>query len=181
MTGARRLGTRTEGDAMPPLTSIALDVPALDLVMQWGRCGVIADFLADYLACSFSRREVARSVLSTVANELVENAGRFAGDKRGGVRLFARHRGEHVEIGSENRAAPRHVAVLEGLFAALDRESPEVLFARRIESGERGGLGLLILAKDYGSLGATLGDPDADGLASVTIVAALDVAQVEQG
>ncbi len=181
MNGVRLLGTLAAAeDAAPPLSAIALDVPALDLVMQWGRCGVIADFLADYLSYSFARQEVARSVLSTVANELVENAGKFAGDKRESVRFLARHRGERVEIVSENRASPRHVAVLEALFAALDRERPDALFARRIESGERGGLGLLILAKDYASLGASLGAPDADGLVPVTIVAALDAEQVEQ-
>ena len=53
----------------------------IDLVREWSRCGQTADYMARYLAYDFADRETAASVLSTVINELVENAAKFSTDK----------------------------------------------------------------------------------------------------
>lgn len=164
----------------PPLVSTEVRIVALDLVVQWRRCGRTADYLADYLADAFDDADSARSVLATAINEIVENAAKFTGDKRRTVTVSARHHGDTVEIVATNHAEARHVRALETFFQDLEREGAGPLFVRRIESAERGGVGLLILARDYGAtLGAELGPPDGDGLVPVTIHAALPAEEVQ--
>lgn len=152
------------------LTSLVLEVPALDMVVQWRRCGVVADYIAEYLALSFEEPAYAQSVLSTVANELVENAVRFSSEKARPIRVEARHRGEVVELLVSNLAAQQHVRGLETLFDDLARGDLTSVFRERVEAGTRGGLGLLILAKDYGAvLVATLDPEEAPDRTPVTI------------
>ena len=50
----RTSGVFEEGTA-PPLTSPSIAMPAMDFVVQWNRCGITADYLADYLAYAFER------------------------------------------------------------------------------------------------------------------------------
>jgi hypothetical protein len=151
------------------LTSLVLEVPALDMVVQWRRCGVVADYVAEYLALSFEQPSYAQSVLSTVTNELVENAVRFSADKARPIRVEAHHRGEVVELLVSNLAAESHILGLEALFADLARGDLTSVFRERVEARTRGGLGLLILAKDYGAvLGAMLA-PEQEARTQITM------------
>src|SRR5688500_12769974 len=140
------------------------------MVVQWRRCGVVADYIAEYLALSFEQPSHAQSVLSTVANELVENAVRFSAEKARPIRVEARHRGEVVELLVSNMAAKNHIRGLEALFADLGRGDLMSVFRERVEARTRGGLGLLILAKDYGAvLGAMLAPDEEEDRTPVTI------------
>ncbi|HEU5074107.1 MAG TPA: hypothetical protein VFU02_08035, partial [Polyangiaceae bacterium] len=103
-------------------------------------------------------------------NELVENAVRFSSEKARSIRIEARHRGEVVELLVSNLAAQEHVRGLEALFYDLDRGDLTAVFRERVEARTRGGLGLLILAKDYGAvLGAMLAPEEAQDRTPVTI------------
>ena len=55
---------------------IKLFVTAGELTQEWGRCGLTADWIAGYLVLDLEQsfREVAKNLISTVANELLENA-----------------------------------------------------------------------------------------------------------
>ena len=46
---SRTLGV-VPGTLPPALTAIEVQMSALDMVVQWRRCGIVADYLADYLA-----------------------------------------------------------------------------------------------------------------------------------
>lgn len=166
------------------LTSTEIVVPAMDFVVQWNRCGITADYLADYLCYAFERRDVARSVITTAANELLENAAKFSSDKRGTVRVVGRLRGSDVELEVENVANAKHVESLATLLDALSRGEAAGLFAARLESRERGGLGLIILAKDYSArLGACIVPVDRESeVASFTVTVRASIAadEVEQ-
>lgn len=153
---ARTSGVFDEG-SVPPLTSTTIAVPAMDFVVQWSRCGMTADYIADYLAYAFEQRDAARSVITTAANELLENAAKFTSDKRAPVRIVGRLRGASVELQVENVTDARNAAALSTLLDALSRGEAPALFAERLESRARGGLGLIILAKDYNArLGARI-------------------------
>ncbi|MEO8623201.1 MAG: hypothetical protein ABI625_19145 [bacterium] len=167
------------------LTSATIAIPAMDFVVQWHRCGMTADYLADYFAYAFARREVARSVISTVANELLENAAKFTIDKRSLVHISGWLRGEALEIEVENITNARHAATLSTVLEALSRGEATQLFAERLESKERGGLGLIVLAKDYGArLGARIASPvgaaSGSTTISVTVRASIAADEVEQ-
>lgn len=162
------------------LTGMQLEVSALDLVTQWKRCGLTADFVAAFVACSFARRETAQSVLSTAVNELVENAAKF-GVGPGSLRLTVRLYGDALEIETRHRSDAASVTGLEQVFAELQMGSAADAFARRVVRPVPGGLGLVMLARDYGAtLGARLGPPDAEGLREVVIGASMHLDQVEQ-
>jgi hypothetical protein len=180
----RIIGTFDEG-AGATLTSTTIAMPAMDFVVQWSRCGMTADYLADYLAYAFERRDVARSVITTAANELLENAAKFTSDKKAPVRIVGRLRGPSLELEVENTADAKHVGTLESIISALDRGEAPALFASRLESKERGGLGLIILAKDYAArLGLRIvpvnGSSNGETSFRVTVRASIEADEVEQ-
>ncbi len=181
----RRISGVFDDDTARPLTSATIVMPAMDMVVEWRRCGMTADYLADYLAYGFERRDVARSVISTAANELLENAAKFTSDKRTPVRVVGRLRGASVEVEVENVAEAKHVETLTALLDALSRGQAPTLFAARLESQERGGLGLIVLAKDYAArLGAQIVAIDNDAphetFFNVMVRASIAADQVEQ-
>lgn len=140
-----------------PLTEVALSLVPLDYVAEWRRCGDTADYLARFVAYNFEDRETAASVLSTVINELVENAVKFSDDKHAPARLLVRHYADRVQVDAANRTSVERAARFASVLAELVDGDPEALFARRVaDPPETGGpgIGLIMLRKDYG---ATLG------------------------
>jgi hypothetical protein len=171
------LGAFPEPDAQP-LSAIELAVVPIDLVTEWRRCGMVADFMADYMVHAFERRDVARSILSTVANELVENAAKFSSNKRATAHVAIRHHGEVVHAEVRNAATERHVQGLREVLSDLARGDATAVFHRRVE--RRLGLGLALLARDYGAaVGASVA-PAAGGEVAVCLRVSLSAAEVEQ-
>jgi hypothetical protein len=163
----------------PALSAIELEVVPIDLLTEWRRCGMVADFMADYMVHAFERRDVARSILSTVANELVENAAKFSSNKRGMARVAIRHHGEVVHAEVRNGSTEKHVQALREVLSDLQREDATAVFRRRME--DRRGLGLALLAKDYGAtVGATAVPGGTAGEIVVCLRVALSAAEVEQ-
>jgi hypothetical protein len=155
-----------------------MDVIPVDLLTQWRRCGMISDCLADYLSYAFARRELARSILSTVANELVENVAKYSADKLAPARLSLEHHGATLVFASRNVASPGHVETLARELDELVAADPAQVFARLM--AERRGLGLALVASDYrAALGATVA-PAGDGLFTVSLTAVLPASEVEQ-
>ncbi len=162
-----------------PLSAIELEVVPIDLVIEWRRCGMIADFMADYMVHAFERRDTARSILSTVANELVENAAKFSADKRAVAHVSIRHYGEVVHAEVRNEATDKYVEGLREVLAELARDDATGVFRRRVE--DRRGLGLALLARDYGAtVGATVAPAGTGGKITVCLRVALSAAEVEQ-
>ncbi len=164
----------------PPLSAIEMEVQPLDLVTEWRRCGMIADFMAEYIVHGFELRETARSVLSTVMNELVENAAKFSADSRTPARASIRHHGQVVHLEIRNAATEAHVQRLGGLLAELAGGDANAVWRTRLE--DRRGLGLAMLARDYGAIvGATTVVPEEGGRnLTVCLRVALSAAEVEQ-
>jgi hypothetical protein len=168
-----------------PLSGLSVEMPALDLVAHWRRCGITADFLAAYMAYDFANRPAATNVLSTVMNEILENAAKFSAEKRDPVRISVTQRGDVVLFEATNSAdLPRATALRKRLEEVLDSD-PETLFLRHIEgvaSAPRGapGMGLLVLRKDYNAaLGAQIA-VGADGLCEVTVQVRLQTEEIDQ-
>ena len=61
-------------ETQTPLSTMAVQLLPLDMIVQWKRCGQTADYIASYLAYHFRDFGRAMNVLSTVLNELIENA-----------------------------------------------------------------------------------------------------------
>ena len=167
----------------PALGSIDLELVPLDMITHWQRCGATADWAAHQLAYNFDHRETAANVLATVINELLENAVKFASDKRRPIRLRVAQRGDRVVIETENAADSAQARVLEAHVGALFADRGE-LFAHlvaRAAAGEIGapGVGLLVVRRDFG---ATLGvelSPLADDDQLVRVRVTLDADALE--
>ncbi len=178
MTATSVLGAFPDAPS-PPLSAIEMEVVPLDLVSEWRRCGMIADFMADYMAHGLERRATARSVLSTVINELVENAAKFSADKHCTAHVSIRHHGEVVHAEIRNDATDEQVQDLRDVLTDLARDDANAVFRRRLQ--DRRGLGLALLARDYrATMGATVGSSDAGGKVAVCLRVALSAAEVEQ-
>jgi hypothetical protein len=178
MSANRILGAFPDARSRP-LSAIEMEVVPIDLVTEWRRCGMIADFMADYMVHGFERRDTARSVLSTVVNELVENAAKFSADKRATAHVSLRHHGESVHAEIRNEASDAHVEDLRELLGDLARDDPRAVFERRLHG--RRGLGLALLARDYrATVGATIASGVGGGSTAVCLRVALSAAEVEQ-
>ena len=163
----------------PALVTISVEVVPIDLVTEWRRCGILADFAAGYLEWAFSRRTAARSVVSTVVNELVENAAKFSADNRVHTHVTLHHYGEVVHAEVRNAASGEHVRRLAEILGALGREPPDAVFRRCVEG--RLGLGLALIARDYhASVGARLAPGRTAGESEVCLRVALSAQEVEQ-
>ena len=182
MTNDRIFGAYAYADAERPLTEFALSFVPLDCLAEWRRCGDIADYAARFLAYDYEDREAAVGVLSTVVNEIVENAVKFSDDRHTPARLRVRQYADSVRIDATNRsAAGRGDTFAAALVEVLDG-NPEALFAARVATPlDAGGpgLGLIMLRRDYGAqLGVRL---SFDGeLVEVEIQVRIPSREVEQ-
>jgi hypothetical protein len=184
MNEATFIGDFTDGTSPRALTSVDIELRALELVVHWRRCGLTADWLALFFAYDFEpqARQTAESILSTVINELLENAAKFCADKQRSVRIAVRHHGDFVSIETLNAAAGIHATTLRQTIEELTRADLDELFARRMQTKNTpgaSGIGLLILKKDYAvRLGAKL-TPIAGDEWNVEVRVDLSVGQVE--
>lgn len=176
------LGDYVEVDeSRTPLARLELIIIPQDYTVDWHRCGLTADFFADFFAPSFPDTECAMNALSTVCNELIENGVKFSTEKQHPVRVLARHFESSVILEATNSAdadqADAFVEFVEGLLG----EDPELLFLSRIEdmdfdeAAAPGGLGLITVKKDFLSgIGVRIRDLDAGRMREVKVQLHLD-------
>ncbi len=178
MSETKVFGTFWEVPGGSPLCAIALEIVPVDLLTQWRRCGMISDCFAEYFSYAFERRDVARSILSTVVNELVENVAKYSADKLAPARVALEHHGPILLVEARNVADSVNVEILGAELVELAAGDAAMVFAHRL--AERRGLGLALVASDYGAaLGATV-TPSGGGLSTVCVRAALPAKEVEQ-
>jgi len=167
------------------LSGVAIEMPALDLVAHWRRCGMSADFLAGYMAYDFANRPVATNVLSTVTNEILENAAKFSVDKRRPVRILVAQLGDSVLIEATNVAEAARAEAFRVRLEEVLAADPERLFLQHLESASVAppgapGIGLVVLRKDYRALLAARIEPRPDGHLDVTVQVSLPSEEVDQ-
>lgn len=127
----------------------------IDIFDSWDRCGDIADFVASYFQYSF-RSANSKGIISTVVNELIENAVKYSRNKSSAIQLEVRKRQEHLLLRVSN-LIPRNqrdhfVAICRDLF---ERDLEE-LYLEKLTRGRQdhtySGIGLILLKKDYEAL-----------------------------
>jgi hypothetical protein len=184
----RAYGTFAQAlDAQTPISEINVRCIPLDVIAHWRRCSIMADCLADYLSYNFENVAAAQNIISTVVNELLENAIKFSSEKRDRATISVAHYGEVVRITTVNVSTPQRAETLAGLIEELKREDIDRLFVSHIERSAmsehaKSGVGLLSVRKDYNArIGVRLRPIQGAGTIEVQVEVCLDVDQVEIG
>ncbi|TGL85474.1 ATP-binding protein [Leptospira congkakensis] len=147
-----------------PESKIQIHLKPLDLMRYWRRIGILSDFIGYFYGFSFlpnvpsesmdmKNSEIVNSI-STVFNELLENAAKYSYDKKADIEISLIHRGKTFEIFVSNKTNESNVtayeASLKEIFAAKNLES---LYIEKLETNEndphRSGIGLIMVLKDY--------------------------------
>ena len=169
-----------------PISEMSVQSSAIDFVMQWRRCGMTADYLADFLAYAFEQRDAARSVVSTVANELIENAVKFSSDKSRLIQLSVRNFGSALQLEAVNYASAEQVASFRKTLTTLCQGDPARLFVAQMEraaaTAQAGsGVGLILLCRDYGAQLGVNAEPDTQPATfRVSVQVTLRAQEIEQ-
>ncbi|PJZ47263.1 DUF6272 family protein [Leptospira brenneri] len=147
-----------------PESKIQIHLKPLDLMRYWRRIGILSDFIGYFYGFSFlpnvpsesmdmKNSEIVNSI-STVFNELLENAAKYSYDKKADIEISLIHRGKTFEMFVQNKTNESNVnayeASLKEIFSA---ENLERLYIQKLEANEndphRSGIGLIMVLKDY--------------------------------
>lgn len=119
----------------------------------WKRCSIVADFFSNYQS-QFDCSSKNQMILSTIVNELVENAMKFSEGSHKHVSISLRQHDSILGIETVNKSTSDHVNNLKAFIERLEKQDIENLFLEQIQSAaisnmDDSGLGLLTLIKDY--------------------------------
>ncbi|XDD53848.1 DUF6272 family protein [Leptospira sp. WS4.C2] len=147
-----------------PVSIIQIQLKPLDLMRYWRRIGIMSDFIGYFYGFSFLPNVPSESMdmknsdivnsISTVFNELLENAAKYSYDKKADIEISLIHRGKTFEMLVRNKTNESNVSAYEAslkeIFSAKDLEK---LYIEKLETNEndphRSGIGLIMVLKDY--------------------------------
>ncbi|MDF3819720.1 DUF6272 family protein [Leptospira sp. 96542] len=162
----RKYGNLTNSSALrqEPESRIEIHLKPLDLMKYWRRIGILSDFIGYFYGFSFlpevptesqdmRNSEIVNSI-STVFNELLENAAKYSYDKKADIDICLINRGVAFEMIVKNRTNETNVAAYEeSLKEIFSAPNLEELYIEKLETNENdphhSGIGLIMVLKDY--------------------------------
>lgn len=141
-------------DSMPAEGDLFVRVKPIDLITYWQRCGIMADFVASFYAFTQEHPVVQENIISTIVNELIENATKYSVKRDRDVRIHMKLYDTVLKIQTENYAPKLHFQKLKQHLKSLTEAEDldefyfETLTSKPAESSDSG-IGLLLLLKDY--------------------------------
>jgi hypothetical protein len=149
----------------------------IDFFDSWERGSLLSNFAADYFKHNFPS-DTAHNLISTVLNELIENAVKFSRNNSMPVQIIMKKRKNELLIRADN-SLPKHrqdafVAICRDIFKKdLDELYVERMNSNLSDSGSSG-IGLILIKKDY-STGLNFSFyTDSQNSAHVEVTAKLD-------
>jgi hypothetical protein len=145
-------------DELTPEAHLELTVTAIDLTTHWQRCSVMSDLVAGYIAYAYHQsREMhtfhVYSSISTIFQELIENAAKYSRQREASIRVRVKHYNSVVRIEVQNDATigtgERFEQHVKTLLASDLEELHASIVEDRARDGTQSGLGLVLLSKDY--------------------------------
>jgi hypothetical protein len=129
----------------------------LEFMTKWARCGATSDYLAQYQSINIKQDQQTQILMSSVINELMENAVKFSADKTKMITVSIQHYGYDVVIEAINITDKSGVDGIKNFVKKLESGSSyEDLFFTQLESsfkfdaaGLTSGIGILSILKDY--------------------------------
>ncbi len=153
MKGTVRLGDRI--DVITGVdSSFTVRFLPLDMFDNWQRGSVLSDFTATYFRHNFPRDEEF-GLISTVVNELVENAVKFTTNNSLPVELTLKKAPRRMLIQAANTVPVHRCQPFMAVCRELFEKDLDELYMERIKQdrtdSDASGLGLLLIRKDYSS------------------------------
>lgn len=140
-------------DILPPESHLFLRLQPIDMMTQWKRIGRVSDFTADFFVTNQSLSDFVRNSVSTVVNELVENAAKFAKPRNGLIDLDLKYYSTIIKIEIRNIVSDRMRASFEEVIKKYLSGDIEKMYYDQLESlvnrDNASGMGYLLLYKDY--------------------------------
>jgi hypothetical protein len=142
-----------------PDAHLELSVNSFDLRTVWQRCGLLSNLVAGYISSAYFdeakgyNSEIFSSI-STIFQELIENAAKFSMHRDAVIRIRVKHYERVTRIEVQNNSVSTHSqkfeAHLKVLFTAPDLDDLQVsILESRSRDQLESGIGLLMLLKDY--------------------------------
>jgi hypothetical protein len=131
-----------------------IDLNANDFHTEWKRCNMVANYLADYTAYEYKRRELAENLFSTIINELLEAIARLAAF-RSVIRFSLCQDKEGLMIDVNHECQENLVGVYRDFVTSINQTDDrdlylDLLTGETIPSPSFNQLGLAMIVHDFG-------------------------------
>lgn len=140
-------------DILPPESHLFMRLQPIDMMSQWKRIGRVSDFTADFFVNNQNLNEFVTNSVSTVVNELVENAAKFAKPRNGLIDLDLKYYSTIIKIEIRNIVSDRMRGNFEETIKKYLSGDIEKMYYEQLESlvnrDNTSGMGYLLLYKDY--------------------------------
>ncbi|TGK55348.1 ATP-binding protein [Leptospira kanakyensis] len=132
---------------------LSISLSAIDMTFYWKRCDVLSNFISQFYFHSYESKKLDNNAISTIINELVENAAKYSDKENNKIFLEIKDLGHNLRIEVKNRVTPWTKAVFENKINTIQSGDIDQLYFDALESRNHGtgnmGIGLLMLLKDY--------------------------------
>lgn len=141
-------------ESMPAEGDVSVTVRPIDLNAYWKRCGIMADFAAAFYAYAHEQPNVHKNIISTIFNELIENASKYSVKRDAEVKIQMKMYDTVLKIEVVNTTPQPHFEKLQKHLTELtNSDDLDELYVEILSSNlgkpVESGMGLLILTKDY--------------------------------
>lgn len=134
-------------------SQLSIAVSAADMNFYWKRCDVLSNFISQFYFHSYEAKKLDKNAISTIINELVENAAKFSDKENSIVQIEIKDLGTDLRLEVKNHVTPWMKAIFENKIQSIKEGDINQLYFDALESRNNGsgseGMGLLILLKDY--------------------------------
>lgn len=141
-------------ESIPAEGDVFIRLKPIDLISHWKRCGMLSNFAAAFYAYAREESAFQENVISTVFNELIENATKYSVRRGAEVSIHMMLYDSVLKVQIENITTEHHFKRFkEHLANLLTHEDLDQLYfdtlAGKSEKNSESGIGLLLLIKDY--------------------------------
>ncbi len=138
---------------LPSEGAVSIVVQPIDLMTHWKRCGLMADFAATFYSY-VQIDHINKNLISTIFNELVENATKYSVKKGGEVKVIMRMFNNILCIQIENNTTKIFLQNLRNHLKKLtEADDLDTIYFETLEQksldNPDSGIGLLLMLKDY--------------------------------
>lgn len=123
------------------------------MTFYWKRCDVLSNFISQFYFHSYESKRLDKNAISTIINELVENAAKYSDKENSKIYIEIKDLGSDLRLEVKNRVTPWMKAIFENKIQTIQQGNINQLYFDALESRNNGsgseGMGLLILLKDY--------------------------------